>query len=69
MKHFLKMIPRPPSVRHPKARSLGSTMAASAGAPIDDILAHGNWSSRGIFNDFYRLAASTYSDMTPVVLC
>ncbi|ORX47434.1 hypothetical protein DM01DRAFT_1292994 [Hesseltinella vesiculosa] len=68
LRHFLDLIPRPPHVKKPKARALGSTRAAQTGVPVDDILSQGNWSSRGVFNDFYRLSSSSQTDFTTATL-
>ncbi|ORX61905.1 hypothetical protein DM01DRAFT_250940, partial [Hesseltinella vesiculosa] len=61
-------IPRPPHVKKPIARALGSTRATQSGTPIDDILAQGNRSSLGVFNAFLRLSSSSNTDFTSVTL-
>jgi hypothetical protein len=51
-----------------KARAAGSTHAAKNGVSVDDIVAQGNWSSRRIFDTFYRLSSKTRSNFTDIVL-
>lgn len=54
----------------PKARALGSTLAAQAGVAMDDIVVHGNnWSSKELFERFYRiLSVSTSNNFTTATL-
>ncbi|CAO3608961.1 unnamed protein product [Cunninghamella blakesleeana] len=54
---IMKKVKRPNGAPIPKSRALASTLAAKAGVPIDDIVAHGHWSSRDIFEQFYRISA------------
>ncbi|ORX42433.1 hypothetical protein DM01DRAFT_1275152, partial [Hesseltinella vesiculosa] len=63
----LDLIPRPAHVKRPKARALGSTLAAIRGVAIDDILVQGNWTSRNVFHDHYRLSSAHSSDITSTV--
>jgi len=44
------LIPLPAGAQRPKARALGSTRAAQAGASWTDILTQGFWASTGIFD-------------------
>jgi hypothetical protein len=53
-----------PTAPIPKARALGATLAALNGISVDQILAHGNWSSRAIFEDFYRISVSNNTNFT-----
>ncbi|CAO3600965.1 unnamed protein product [Absidia cylindrospora] len=52
----------------PKARALGSTLAAKAGLSVDDIMAHGSWSYPAMFCTFYRLTSASATDFTFVTL-
>ncbi|ORX62068.1 hypothetical protein DM01DRAFT_1280010, partial [Hesseltinella vesiculosa] len=61
-------ISRPPHVKKPNAHVLGSNRAAQTGHPIANILAHGNWSSHGVFNDIYHLASASQTDFTTATL-
>ncbi|KAI9466494.1 hypothetical protein BDB00DRAFT_751203, partial [Zychaea mexicana] len=54
----------PPGGRRIRARALGSTRAAWAGAVVDDIVAHGSWSSRQMFDLFYRISRETRSNLS-----
>ncbi|KAH8549881.1 hypothetical protein BGW37DRAFT_408061, partial [Umbelopsis sp. PMI_123] len=51
-----------------KARALGSTRAMLAGASVDDVVAHGHWSSQTIFNNFYRLSTESQQNFTELTL-
>jgi hypothetical protein len=50
------------------ARAMGSTRARLAGASVDDVVTHGNWSNQRIYNTFYRLSTETRSNFTSLVL-
>lgn len=54
----------PPSAPVPKARAIDATLAALNGLSADQIVAHGNWSSRSIFEDFYRISVSNNTNFT-----
>lgn len=54
--------------RRVKPRAIGSTIAAESGIPIDDVIAHGNWSSPDTFQNFYRLASKTKFNFTEITL-
>lgn len=54
----------PPSAPVPKARALGATLAALNGIPVDEIVCPGNWSSRAIFEDFYRISVASNTKST-----
>ncbi|KAF9088931.1 hypothetical protein BGX27_002595 [Mortierella sp. AM989] len=56
------------ATRRVKPRALGSTLTAEAGIPIDDIIAHGNWSSPSTFQKIYRIASETRVNFTEVAL-
>ncbi|KAG1433322.1 hypothetical protein G6F56_014617 [Rhizopus delemar] len=58
----------PPSAPVPKARALGATLAALNGISVDQIVAHGNWSSRAIFEDFYRISVANNTNFTKSTL-
>ncbi|KAI8865444.1 hypothetical protein GQ42DRAFT_105165, partial [Ramicandelaber brevisporus] len=45
-------------------RAEGSTSAFLAGVPIDDIVAHGNWSSSSVFLEYYKRVRQTQVDIT-----
>jgi hypothetical protein len=51
-----------------KARALGSSRALLAGASVDDVVTHGGWASRSIFNTFYRLSVESSSNFTSLAL-
>ncbi|EIE78148.1 hypothetical protein RO3G_02852 [Rhizopus delemar RA 99-880] len=55
---------RPPGAPVPKARALGATLAAQAGVSVDNIVVHGNWSSKSLFEEFYRISVTTSSNFT-----
>ncbi|PVU89191.1 hypothetical protein BB561_005498 [Smittium simulii] len=52
---LLILIARPDNTSVPKARAIGATLAASAGASTDDIVNHAFWSNYSIFDEYYRL--------------
>ncbi|KAI8137542.1 hypothetical protein BJV82DRAFT_492937, partial [Fennellomyces sp. T-0311] len=64
----MELIPQQPGRRTPKARAVGATRAAQAGASVDDIVTHGNWSSNDIYEKFYRIARETRTDFTHLAL-
>ncbi|KAI9255539.1 hypothetical protein BY458DRAFT_442220 [Sporodiniella umbellata] len=51
----------------PKARALGATLAAQSGISVDDIVVQGNWSSKNLFEQFYRIFVTTSTDFTKVL--
>ena len=60
-----------PTVQHKgrlRARALGSSRAIVAGASVDDVVKHGNWSSQAVFNTFYRLSTESQTNFTKLVL-
>ncbi|KAI8136898.1 hypothetical protein BJV82DRAFT_526214, partial [Fennellomyces sp. T-0311] len=70
-KHIRKvmdLMPQGPQRKPVKARALGSTRAVQAGACIDDVVAHGSWSSKAIFDAFYRLSRETRTNFTALTL-
>ncbi|KAG1148315.1 hypothetical protein G6F46_007020 [Rhizopus delemar] len=52
----------------PKARALGATLAAQAGVAVDDIVVHGNWSSKALLEHFYRISITTHNNFTVTTL-
>jgi len=69
MSTISKMIPGLPVDKPPpKARAIGSTLAAMSGTATQDIMVQGNWSSTAIFEKHYRLSNRTSSNITSVVL-
>ncbi|KAI7889730.1 uncharacterized protein EV154DRAFT_423322 [Mucor mucedo] len=58
----------PPSAPVPKARVLGATLVALNAISVDQIVAHGNWSSRSIFEDFYRISVASNTNCTKSTL-
>ncbi|KAI9300168.1 hypothetical protein BJ944DRAFT_171258 [Cunninghamella echinulata] len=65
---YMSMVSRSKNAPLPKARALASTLAAQAGVPIDDIVAHGSWSSKAIFEQFYRISSVTATNFTDITL-
>ncbi|KAG1170988.1 hypothetical protein G6F46_000873 [Rhizopus delemar] len=59
---------RPSGAPLPKARDLEATLAAQAGVAVDDIVVHGNWSSKALFEQFYRISVLTNSNFTITTL-
>jgi hypothetical protein len=51
-----------------KEGALGSSRALLAGASVDDVVTHGGWASRSIFNTFCRLLAKSSSNFTSLAL-
>ncbi|PVU91406.1 hypothetical protein BB561_004407 [Smittium simulii] len=47
------LIARPDNTSVPKARAIGATLAASAGASTDDIVNHAFWSNYSMFDEYY----------------
>ncbi|CAO3619349.1 unnamed protein product [Mucor hiemalis] len=58
----------PSSAPIPKACALGATLAALNGLSMDQIVAHGNWSSRTIFEDLYRILVASNTNFTTSTL-
>ncbi|KAI9239002.1 MAG: hypothetical protein BYD32DRAFT_460171 [Podila humilis] len=58
----------PPNTIRPKAHAIGPTEAIKKGAPVDDVVVHGNWSSDVIVNNYYRLTRATATNFTSLVL-
>ncbi|KAI9305829.1 hypothetical protein BJ944DRAFT_161012 [Cunninghamella echinulata] len=52
----------------PKTEAFGSTIAAVSGMSVDDIMIHGNWSSKVVFEFFYGLSLKVSSNMTETTL-
>ncbi|KAI7889038.1 uncharacterized protein EV154DRAFT_424641 [Mucor mucedo] len=51
-----------------RARALASTLAALSEISVDDIVVHGNWSSKDLFGQFYRVSVNTSTDFTRLTL-
>jgi hypothetical protein len=64
---IMQFVTRPAGTPPPKARTLGSTLAAQAGISVDDIVVQGNWSSKDLFEQFYRISVTTATDFTKVI--
>ncbi|KAG1049039.1 hypothetical protein G6F43_008611 [Rhizopus delemar] len=64
----MQYVGRPSGAPLPKARALGATLAAQAGVAVDDIVVHGNWSSKALFEQFYRISVLTNSNFTLTTL-
>ncbi|KAG1128871.1 hypothetical protein G6F37_013651 [Rhizopus arrhizus] len=64
----MQYVSRPAGAPLPKARALGATLAAQAGVAVDDIVVHGNWSSKALFEHFYRISVLTNSNFTVTTL-
>ncbi|PVU92303.1 hypothetical protein BB561_003915 [Smittium simulii] len=52
----------------PKARAIGATLAANAGASSDSIISHANWSSYYMFDTYYRLSKESGENLTESIL-
>ncbi|KAI9496844.1 hypothetical protein BDB00DRAFT_735266, partial [Zychaea mexicana] len=61
---IMALIPVPPGGRRTRARVLGSTRAARAGAAVDDIVAHSSWSSHQMFDLIYWVSRETRSNFS-----
>ncbi|CEG76408.1 hypothetical protein RMATCC62417_11307 [Rhizopus microsporus] len=55
---------KPAQASVPKARELAATLAAQAGVSVDNIVTHGPWSSRDIFEHYYRLSSATSTNFS-----
>ncbi|ORZ04501.1 hypothetical protein BCR42DRAFT_385119 [Absidia repens] len=64
MSDIMQHIGRAPDAPIPDPRHLGSTLAATAGLSVDDIVAHGGWASQDTFLLFYRQSSETHTDFT-----
>jgi hypothetical protein len=65
---IMELLPMSPGMRKLKARALGSTRALRQGASVNDVVSHGGWSTKDIFNNFYRLSSETNTDFTSLTL-
>ncbi|ORE04365.1 hypothetical protein BCV72DRAFT_313135, partial [Rhizopus microsporus var. microsporus] len=68
IRRIMTQVGKPDDAPVPKARALGATLAAQAGIAVDDIVVHGNWSSKAIFEQFYRISAMTNNNLTLATL-
>ncbi|KAI9247337.1 hypothetical protein BY458DRAFT_527195, partial [Sporodiniella umbellata] len=64
---IMRKVTRQPGTPIPKARALGATLAAQSGISVDDIVVQGNWSSKDLFEQFYRISITTSTDFTKVL--
>ncbi|KAG2209026.1 hypothetical protein INT45_008135 [Circinella minor] len=65
---IMKFVGRPPGAPLPKARALGATLAAQAGVSVENLVVQGNWSSRKMFEQFYRISIRTKENFTSSTL-
>ncbi|KAI8060404.1 uncharacterized protein B0P05DRAFT_590821 [Gilbertella persicaria] len=63
----MQFVTRPMGTPIPKVRALGSTLTAESGIAVDDIVVHGNRSSKELFEQFYRISVTTSTDFTKVL--
>ncbi|RCH96574.1 hypothetical protein CU097_012933 [Rhizopus azygosporus] len=68
IKQLMTKVGRPAQAPLPKARGLAATLAIQAGVSVDSIVAHGSWSSRGIFEHYYRLSSATSTNFSVFTL-
>ncbi|ORE05302.1 hypothetical protein BCV72DRAFT_209594, partial [Rhizopus microsporus var. microsporus] len=68
IRRIMTHVGKPDDAPVPKARVLGATLAAQAGIAVDDIVVHGNWSSKAIFEQFYRISSMTNNSLTLATL-
>ncbi|PHZ07828.1 uncharacterized protein RHIMIDRAFT_242178 [Rhizopus microsporus ATCC 52813] len=64
IKQIMTKVGRPAQAPVPKARGLAATLAVQAGVSVDNIIAHGSWSSRDIFEHYYRLSSATSTNFS-----
>ncbi|PVU87336.1 hypothetical protein BB561_006376 [Smittium simulii] len=62
------LITRPKDTPIPKARAIGATLAAQAGASADDIVNHAFWSNYSIFDSHYRLSRDLKDNLTESII-
>ncbi|KAL0075896.1 hypothetical protein J3Q64DRAFT_1619033, partial [Phycomyces blakesleeanus] len=48
--------------------SIASDLAIQSGAPLDDVVAMGNWSSSSVFDTHYRRSRAIRTNITESVL-
>jgi hypothetical protein len=65
---MMDLLPKEPWQGRLRARALGATRALLNGASVDEVVSHGNWSSRAIFDNFYRLSTDTSTNFTSLAL-
>ncbi|ORE06799.1 hypothetical protein BCV72DRAFT_206708, partial [Rhizopus microsporus var. microsporus] len=68
IRQIMTHVGKPDDAPVPKARALGATLAAQAGIAVDDIVVHSNWSSKTIFEQFYRISSMTNNNLTLATL-
>lgn len=59
LQQIIQYVKRPDNVPLPKARAPGATLAAQGSVSVEDIVVQGNWSSKDISEQFYRISTST----------
>jgi len=64
----MQLLPTARGGKRLKARALGATRAVLAGASVDDVVMHGGWASRAIFDSFYRLSTETSTNFSSLSL-
>ncbi|KAG2222340.1 hypothetical protein INT45_009813 [Circinella minor] len=64
----MKFVGRPPGAPIPKARALGATLAAQSGVSVENLVVQENWSSRKMFEQFYRISVQTQENFTASTL-
>ncbi|KAF7732071.1 hypothetical protein EC973_006326 [Apophysomyces ossiformis] len=65
---IMVLLPQVSNQHRIKARALGSSRAVRAGAGVDDVVTHGFWSSKTMFDTFYRLSRETQTNFTTLAL-
>lgn len=68
IKQLITRISRQKDALIPNARALGSTITAVSGISVDDIMVHGNWPSKVVYDSFYGLSPQASSNMTKGIL-
>ncbi|KAG2221097.1 hypothetical protein INT45_008618 [Circinella minor] len=64
----MKFVGRPPGAPIPKARALGAILAAQSGVSVENLVVQRNWSSRKMFEQFYRISVQTQETFTSSTL-
>ncbi|KAG2227523.1 hypothetical protein INT45_002208 [Circinella minor] len=54
-----KFVGRPPGALLPGTRDLGTMLATQLGVTVENLVIQGNWSSRKMFEQFYRISVQT----------
>jgi hypothetical protein len=64
IRRIMTHVGKPDDAPAPRARVLDATLAAQAGIAVDGIVMQGNWSSKAIFEQFYRIFSMTSNNLT-----